>query len=49
MIMNYGHILSKSALNQDDMLVESTLHGKSVIETRNLFESMRSERRLEKI
>ncbi|WP_312072136.1 hypothetical protein [Anaerotignum propionicum] len=43
MTINYGHILSKSALHQDDMLLESTLHGKSVIETRNLFESMRSE------
>lgn len=40
--MKYGHLLSKLALKQDDNLVESTLHGKSVIETRNLFESLRS-------
>lgn len=46
--MKYGHLLSTSALKQDDNLVESTLHGKSVIETRNLFESLRSKEDWEK-
>lgn len=43
MSMGYWHILSRSALKQDDMLVESTLHGNSVSEVRKQFDSMRSE------
>ena len=43
MTMNYGHILSKTALHQDDILVENLLHGNGVMETRKLFESLRSE------
>lgn len=43
MTMNYGHILSTTALHQDDMIVESSLRGRNVIEVRKLFEELRSE------
>lgn len=41
--LGYWHILSKSALKQDDMMVESTMHGRGILETRKKFESGRSE------
>lgn len=33
----------KQPLHQDDIWVENSLHGKGVMETRKLFESLRSE------
>ena len=43
--INYEELqlLSKSALKQDDMMVESTMHGRGIFETRKKFESGRSE------
>ena len=41
--MGYWHLLSKSALQQDDMFVQNTLKGRSVKEVRENFEAMRSE------
>lgn len=41
--MGYWHLLSKSALQQDDMLVESLIQGRNVKAVRKSFESMRSE------
>ena len=41
--MGYWHLLSRSALRQDDMLVDSLIHGRDVKAVRKSFESMRSE------
>lgn len=41
--MGYWHLLSRSALRQDDMLVNSLIHGRDVKAVRKSFESMRSE------
>lgn len=40
--MGYGHLLSSSALKQDDMVVSSTMHGKDVGQTRKELQAMKS-------
>ena len=42
--MGYAHFLSKSAMKQDEMLVEHTLQGRNVKEVRTNFEAQRTER-----